>query len=206
MWRPPQRIKWQPDPGEWPTRAEAAASRLFSPVALGPATLEQRTWIPAMVPWRATGDGMVTPEVLDWYGRFARGRPGAIVVEATGIRDIPPGPLMRIGDDRFIPGLHDLADTVRRESGGHTRLLIQLIDSRGESDIEAAKREELAKQMYHSTREKLMKLPDHVLVYPAHGSGSLCGKALSDANRVRLLMALRNRELCVCRLIGLPLP
>jgi hydroxyacylglutathione hydrolase len=45
-----------------------------------------------------------------------------------------------------------------------------------------AKREELARQMYHSTREKLMKLNDDVLVYPAHGSGSLCGKALSDAN------------------------
>ena len=46
-----------------------------------------------------------------------------------------------------------------------------------------AKREELARQMYHSTREKLMKLDDAVIVYPAHGSGSLCGKALSEANR-----------------------
>lgn len=128
MWRPPERIKWQPDPGEWPTAAEAAASRLFSPVAVGPATLEQRTWVPAMVPWRATGDGFVTPEVLDWYGRFARGRPGAIVVEATGVRDIPSGPLLRIGDDRFVPGLRDLVETVRRESGGHTRLFIQCID------------------------------------------------------------------------------
>lgn len=45
-----------------------------------------------------------------------------------------------------------------------------------------ATREELAKAMYRSTREKLMTLPDPVLVYPAHGSGSLCGKALSDAN------------------------
>lgn len=45
-----------------------------------------------------------------------------------------------------------------------------------------AKREELARQMYHSTREKLMKLPDEVKVYPAHGAGTLCGKALSDAN------------------------
>ncbi|MDX5345603.1 MAG: MBL fold metallo-hydrolase, partial [Hymenobacteraceae bacterium] len=45
-----------------------------------------------------------------------------------------------------------------------------------------AKREELARQMYHSTRDKLMKLADDVLVYPAHGSGSLCGKALSDAS------------------------
>ncbi|TDN38833.1 MBL fold metallo-hydrolase [Hymenobacter sp. UV11] len=45
-----------------------------------------------------------------------------------------------------------------------------------------AKREELAAQMYHSTRYKLMPLADDVLVYPAHGAGSLCGKALSGAN------------------------
>jgi hydroxyacylglutathione hydrolase len=45
-----------------------------------------------------------------------------------------------------------------------------------------AKRDDLARQMYHSTREKLMKLPDDVLVYPSHGAGSLCGKGLSSAN------------------------
>jgi rhodanese-related sulfurtransferase len=33
--------------------------------------------------------------------------------------------------------------------------------------------------MYHSTREKLMVLPHHVVVYPAHGPGTLCGKNLS---------------------------
>ncbi len=42
-----------------------------------------------------------------------------------------------------------------------------------------AKKEELAKAMYRSTREKLMHLPEHVLVYPAHGPGSLCGKSMS---------------------------
>ncbi|NCD67936.1 rhodanese-like domain-containing protein [Mucilaginibacter agri] len=42
-----------------------------------------------------------------------------------------------------------------------------------------AKKEELARQMYHSTREKLMPLPHHVVVYPAHGPGSLCGKSMS---------------------------
>ncbi|MGV3539241.1 MAG: MBL fold metallo-hydrolase [Rufibacter sp.] len=42
-------------------------------------------------------------------------------------------------------------------------------------------REELARQLYHSTREKLMTLPDHVLVYPGHGAGSLCGKNLGSA-------------------------
>ncbi len=45
------------------------------------------------------------------------------------------------------------------------------------------KREVLARHMYHSTRDKLMKLADDVIVYPAHGSGSLCGKALSDASQ-----------------------
>ena len=40
-------------------------------------------------------------------------------------------------------------------------------------------RAELAKQMYHSLRDKLMPLPDDVLVYPAHGAGTLCGKNLS---------------------------
>ncbi|SHN00249.1 MBL fold metallo-hydrolase [Mucilaginibacter sp. OK098] len=42
-----------------------------------------------------------------------------------------------------------------------------------------AKKEELARQMYHSTRDKLMKLPHSVIVYPAHGPGSLCGKNMS---------------------------
>ncbi|QNF35515.1 MBL fold metallo-hydrolase [Adhaeribacter swui] len=45
-----------------------------------------------------------------------------------------------------------------------------------------AKREELARQMYHSTRQKLMQLNDSVLVYPAHGAGTLCGKGLKEAN------------------------
>lgn len=81
-----------------------------------------------MVPWRATDDGFVTDDVLDWYARFARGRPGVLVVEATGIRDIPSGPLLRIGHDRFLPGLEELVATVRESSGGETRLFIQIID------------------------------------------------------------------------------
>ena len=128
MWRPPERIRHQAKTGCWPSAAEAAQSQLFSSVQLGPLALRNRTWVPAMVPWRATADGFVSPNVLGWYERFARGRPGAIVVEATGIRDVPSGPLLRIGDDRFIPGLRELVDTVHRASDGHTRVLIQLID------------------------------------------------------------------------------
>jgi glyoxylase-like metal-dependent hydrolase (beta-lactamase superfamily II)/rhodanese-related sulfurtransferase len=45
-----------------------------------------------------------------------------------------------------------------------------------------ATRETLAKDMFYSLRNKLMPLNDEVLVYPAHGAGTLCGKGLSDAN------------------------
>ena len=128
MWRPPQRIRYEATAGRVPSTAEAAASRLFSPVAVGPLQLEQRTWVPAMVPWRATEEGYVTEEVIDWYERFARGRPGAIVLEATGIRDVPSGPLLRIGHDRFLPGLQRLVEAVRKASDGRTRLFVQLID------------------------------------------------------------------------------
>jgi 2,4-dienoyl-CoA reductase-like NADH-dependent reductase (Old Yellow Enzyme family) len=116
-------------PARWPTRDEAAAARWFSPIRLGARlVVHERTWVPAMVPWRATEDGFVTADVIDWYGRFAEGQPGVLVVEATGIRDVPSGPLLRIGDDRFVPGLRALADTVRRRSGDRTRLFIQLLD------------------------------------------------------------------------------
>lgn len=81
-----------------------------------------------MVPWRASAEGFVTPEVLSWYARLAQGQPGGLVVEATGIRDIPSGPLLRIGHDRFLPGLVRLVETVREASEGKTRLFIQLID------------------------------------------------------------------------------
>lgn len=112
----------------WPDADQARSSLWFSPIQLGPLTAPTRTWVPAMVPWRATEDGFVTQNVLDWYERFARGRPGVLVVEATGIRDIPSGPLLRIGHDRFLPGLEKLVETVRQASNGETRLLIQIID------------------------------------------------------------------------------
>lgn len=128
MWHPEPAVRHSIPETRWPTREEAARARLFQPVRVGAVTLESRTWTPAMVPWRATGEGFVTRENLEWYGRFAAGRPGAIVVEATGIRDVPSGPLLRIGHDRFMPGLRELVEVVRRESEGHTRLFIQIID------------------------------------------------------------------------------
>ncbi len=128
QWRPPERIRHDAKAGRWPSAEEARRSPLFEPIQVGPIELRQRTWVPAMVPWRASEDGLVTPDVLAWYERFARGRPGAIVVEATGIRDVASGPLLRIGEARFTAGLTQLVEAVRQASAGETRLFIQLID------------------------------------------------------------------------------
>lgn len=49
-----------------------------------------------------------------------------------------------------------------------------LVGSKGFSD------KEMAGLMYDSLHEKLLKLPDAVELYPAHGAGSLCGKHLSN--------------------------
>src|SRR6188474_1187192 len=116
-------------PERWPTAAEVAASRLFSPLTLRSGlVLKDRTWVPAMVPWRATGDGVVTPALLEWYRRFASGRPGTLVVEATGVRDVPSGPLLRVGHERFVPGLAGLVAAVAEASAGETRLMLQILD------------------------------------------------------------------------------
>lgn len=39
--------------------------------------------------------------------------------------------------------------------------------------------EQLAGILFHSLRDKIMTLPDDVIVYPAHGAGSACGKNMS---------------------------
>jgi hydroxyacylglutathione hydrolase len=39
--------------------------------------------------------------------------------------------------------------------------------------------EEMAGSLYRSLTERLLSLPDHLLLYPAHYSGSVCGRGLS---------------------------
>jgi len=52
----------------------------------------------------------------------------------------------------------------------------------GRPDLRAAlgwSASELGGMLFESVHAKLLALPDQILVYPAHGAGSLCGKALS---------------------------
>ena len=57
-----------------------------------------------------------------------------------------------------------------------------LIGDAGRPDLHAGgdrSAEEMARTLYQSLRDKLLSLPDHVLLYPAHYSGSVCGRGLS---------------------------
>ncbi|MDX1783223.1 MAG: rhodanese-like domain-containing protein, partial [Aequorivita vladivostokensis] len=65
------------------------------------------------------------------------------------------------GDTLFVG---DVGRPDLREKAGHMK----------------AKREELAKMMYHTIQNKFTDLPDIAYVYPAHGAGSLCGKGMSE--------------------------
>ena len=61
------------------------------------------------------------------------------------------------GDSLFVG---DVGRPDLREGAGHLR----------------SKRKELARQMYHTINDVFKHIEDDVVVYPAHGAGSLCGK------------------------------
>ncbi len=48
----------------------------------------------------------------------------------------------------------------------------------GRPDLFPGRGDELASSLYSNLQNKILKLPDSCLVYPAHGAGSLCGKAM----------------------------
>ncbi len=107
---------------------QRARSLLFTPLPLGTGGLRlpNRIWLPAMVTWRGTADGFVTPAVREIYLRYAVGGAGAIVLEATGVRDAASGPLLRLSHDRYLPALRALREQMRALS--NALVIPQIID------------------------------------------------------------------------------
>ena len=57
-----------------------------------------------------------------------------------------------------------------------------LIGDAGRPDLHADGEhtvEEMARTLYRSLTERLLRLPDHLVLYPSHYSGSVCGRGLS---------------------------
>lgn len=53
----------------------------------------------------------------------------------------------------------------------------------GRPDLFPGSAHELTRQLFSSLHDKLLQLPDFVEVYPAHGPGSLCGRAIGQRRR-----------------------
>jgi 2,4-dienoyl-CoA reductase-like NADH-dependent reductase (Old Yellow Enzyme family) len=99
--------------------------KLLDPVTVNGLRLPNRIVLPAMVTRLSGEDGHVNGDILDRYVRFARGEPGLIVVEAMAVHDVKSGPLLRIGHDRFLPGLAGLRKAVH--DAGPSKVVPQII-------------------------------------------------------------------------------
>lgn len=82
---------------------------LFAPLRLpGGVELPNRLVLPAMVTRLSGEDGHVNDDVRARYVRFAKGGVGLVVLEAMAVHGAKSGPLLRLHDDAFVPGLREL--------------------------------------------------------------------------------------------------
>ena len=91
--------------------------KLCEPYAIGTKlTLVNRIMVPAIVTRLATVEGNVTDALIERYLLYARGGAGIVVTEAVSVKEQKSGPLLRLNDDSFIPGLKRLTELVHGES------------------------------------------------------------------------------------------
>ncbi len=94
----------------------SATPALLAPLDINGMVLPNRVAVPAMVTRLSGEDGLVNEDIIDRYVRYAAGRVGLIVVEATAVHGSKSGPLLRLSDDRFIPGHRELVTRVHDTS------------------------------------------------------------------------------------------
>lgn len=99
--------------------------KLFEPLAIKSMVLPNRVMVPAMVTRLADEEGWVTKDIVDRYVRYAEGEVGLIVVEAMAVHHSKSGPLLRISEDKFIPGLSEV--TRRIHDASDSKVVPQII-------------------------------------------------------------------------------
>lgn len=110
------------------------AAPLLQPGRIGPLALENRVVMAPMTTRKADREGFVTDETIAYYKARARGGVGLIIVEMASPESVGRHRHFELGifDDRFLPGLTRLVETIHAEGakaaiqlghgGGHTRL------------------------------------------------------------------------------------
>ncbi len=99
--------------------------KLFEPVQIRSMRLPNRIVLPAMVTRLSGEDGFVNQDITDRYVRYAKGEPGLIVIEAMGVSTAKSGPLLRLGEDKFIDGHRELVKRMR--AAGPAKIVPQII-------------------------------------------------------------------------------
>jgi 2,4-dienoyl-CoA reductase-like NADH-dependent reductase (Old Yellow Enzyme family) len=99
--------------------------KLLEPLVINGMRVPNRVMVPAMVTRLSGEDGFVTQAISDRYVRYAQGEVGLIVVEAMAIHGSNAGPLLRIGEDKFIPGLKEM--NARIHGTSDSKVVPQLI-------------------------------------------------------------------------------
>lgn len=98
---------------------------IFEPITINSMRLANRLVLTAMVTRLSGEDGYVNRDIEDRYIRYARGEVGLIVMEAMAVHHSKSGPLLRISEDKFIPGLRAL--TERIHDLGPSKVAAQII-------------------------------------------------------------------------------
>jgi glyoxylase-like metal-dependent hydrolase (beta-lactamase superfamily II) len=122
----------------------------------------------------------------------------AYLPEAAGVdfehRPLADGEVVHLGNTELdavaTPGhaaAHHAYVVTDRSRGDEPWLVLTgdalLIGDVGRPDLHAGgdrSVEEMARTLYRSLTERLLTLPDHLVLYPAHYSGSVCGRGLSS--------------------------
>ena len=90
--------------------------KLFEPLNVAGMVIPNRVMVPAMVTRLSGEDGLVNQDIVDRYIRYAQGGAGLIVIEAMAVHHAKSGPLLRISDDRDVPGLGNLVRRIHDTS------------------------------------------------------------------------------------------
>ena len=98
--------------------------RLFESAEINNMTLANKMVLTAMVTRLSGTDGFVNQDIIDRYMRFAAGEVGLIVVEASAIHGAKSGQLLRINDDKFVPGHEQMVRQIHGSSPSKVALQI----------------------------------------------------------------------------------
>jgi dimethylglycine catabolism A len=148
---------------------------LFTPLRIKGMALPNRIVVPAMVTRLSGEDGFVNQDITDRYVRFAKGGAGLVVLEAMAVHRSKSGPLLRICDDEFMPGLQTLL--ARMRDAGPCKVAPQIIHflkisrSGWRQKVEDLSKAEIAEitQAYARAAERCVRMGfDAVELHMAH--------------------------------------